>query len=58
MVYQLVSPSTQLFCVRSKRRWFDARRNEVIVRPSLVTMWRGLVATRPVRVMMSVMACS
>jgi hypothetical protein len=50
IVYQLVSPSIHFSWLRSNRRWVDARRNEVIGNPSLVTMCLGGVATRPVMV--------
>jgi hypothetical protein len=48
MVYQLVSPSTHFIKARSNLRYDEARRNEVIGKPSVVTMWRGVVATKPV----------
>ena len=54
MVNQLVSPSIHLFCSRSNRRCDDARRNEVIGRPSCVIRCLGVVATRPEMVTSSV----
>ncbi len=55
-VYQLVSPSSHAPFVRSKYLRVEARRNEVIVSPWLVTCTRGSLPTTPVTVMVSVMS--
>jgi hypothetical protein len=46
-VNQLVSPSIQEFLDLSKRRLEEAKRNEVIGKPSWVTKCLGVVATKP-----------
>jgi hypothetical protein len=49
----LVSPSVQAPESLSKRRLPDAKRNEVTESPSDVTMFLGVVATRPTAVYIS-----
>src|SRR5690606_14854654 len=54
-VYQLVPTSIQVWVLRSNRRKEEASRKLVIGSPSAVVRCLGSVATRPVRVMVSVM---
>src|SRR5690606_24479237 len=54
-VYQLVPTSIQVWVLRSNRRNEEASRKLVIGSPSAVVRCLGSVATKPVRVMVSVM---